>query len=157
MKINLFQFCDHCWVFQICWHIECNILTWSYFRILNSSAGIWSPPLALFVVMLPMAHLTLHSKMFSSGWVTSPPWLSGSLRSFLYSSSVYFCHLFLIYSASVRSYYFYPLLCPSLHEVFLWYLITWKRSLVFPILLSSSISLHCSLKKAFLFILATSS
>ena len=32
----------------------------------------------------------------------TPSWLSGSLRSFLYSSSVYSCHLFLISFASVR-------------------------------------------------------
>ena len=24
MKIDLFQSCGHCWVFQICWHIECS-------------------------------------------------------------------------------------------------------------------------------------
>ena len=24
MKIDLFQFCGHCWVLQICWHIECS-------------------------------------------------------------------------------------------------------------------------------------
>ena len=35
----------------------------SSFRILNSSAGIPSPPLALFAAMLPKAHLTLHSRM----------------------------------------------------------------------------------------------
>ncbi|KAM9768023.1 coatomer subunit delta isoform 3-T3 [Dama dama] len=35
-------------------------------RILNSSAGIPSPPLALFVVMLPKAHLTSHSRMSGS-------------------------------------------------------------------------------------------
>ena len=29
--------CGHCWVFQICWQIECNTLTASYFRILRSS------------------------------------------------------------------------------------------------------------------------
>ena len=56
-------------------------------RIKNISTKIPSPPLALFVVMLPKAHLTLHSR------------LSGSL----------------IYS---------------------------KRSLMFPIFLFSSISLH---------------
>ncbi|KAB0359049.1 hypothetical protein FD754_003205 [Muntiacus muntjak] len=33
----------------------------------------------------------------------TPSWLSGPLRCFLYSSSVYSCHLFLISSASVRS------------------------------------------------------
>ena len=32
-------------------------------RIWNSSTGIPSPPLALFVVMLPKAHLTSHSRM----------------------------------------------------------------------------------------------
>ena len=35
-------------------------------------------------------------------------------------------------------------------KCFPWYLIFLKRSLVFPILLFSSISLHCSLKKALL-------
>ena len=53
MKTDLFQSCGHCWVFQICWHIECNTLTASSFRIRNSSAGIPSPPLALFIMMLP--------------------------------------------------------------------------------------------------------
>ena len=27
MKIDLFQSCAHCWVFQICWYIECRIST----------------------------------------------------------------------------------------------------------------------------------
>jgi len=27
MKTDLFQSCGHCWVFQICWHIECNTFT----------------------------------------------------------------------------------------------------------------------------------
>ena len=53
-----FQSCGHCWGFQICWHIECNTFTASYFRIWNSSTGIPSPPLALVIVMLPKAHLT---------------------------------------------------------------------------------------------------
>ena len=39
----------------------------------------------------------------SSRWVIIPSWLSWSWRSFLYSSSVYSCHFFLISSASVRS------------------------------------------------------
>ena len=38
--------CGHCWVFQICWHIECSTFTASSFRIWNSSTGIPSPPLA---------------------------------------------------------------------------------------------------------------
>ena len=44
--------CGHCWVFQICWHIECNTLTAFSFRIWNSSAGIPLLALALFVVLL---------------------------------------------------------------------------------------------------------
>ena len=64
------------WVFWICWHIECSALTASSSRILNSSAGILSPPLALFIVILPKAHLTLHSRMSGSQWVITPSWLS---------------------------------------------------------------------------------
>jgi len=50
--------------FQICWHIECSTSTASSFRIWNSSTGIPSPPLALFVVMLSKAHLTSHSRIW---------------------------------------------------------------------------------------------
>ena len=39
--------------FQMCWHIECSTFTASSFRMWNRSAGIPSPPLALFVVLLP--------------------------------------------------------------------------------------------------------
>ena len=35
MKIDLFQSCDHCWVFQIFWHIECSTFTASSFKIWN--------------------------------------------------------------------------------------------------------------------------
>ena len=105
MKTDLFQSCGHCWVFQICWHIECGTFTASSFRIWNSSMP--SPPLALLVVMLPKAHLTSHSRMSGSRWVITPSWLSWLWRSFLYSSSVYSCHL-LISSASIRS---IPFLC----------------------------------------------
>ena len=63
MKTDLFQSCGHCWVFQICWHIECSTFTASTFRIWNSSAGISSLLLALFVVMLSKVHLTSHSRM----------------------------------------------------------------------------------------------
>ena len=55
MKTDLFQSCGHCWVFQICWHIECSTFTASSFRIWNSSIWIPSPPLALFIVMVLMA------------------------------------------------------------------------------------------------------
>ena len=94
MKTDLFQSHGHCWVFQIFWHIECSTFTASSFRIWNSSTGIPSPPLALFVVILPKAHLTAHSRMSGCRWVIIPSWLSGSWRSFLYSS-VYSCHLFI--------------------------------------------------------------
>ena len=105
-KLTFFQSCVHCWVFQICWHIECSTFTASSFSIWSSSTGIPSPPLALFRVMLSKAHLTSHSRMSGSRWmwVITPSWLSGSWRCILYSSSVYSCHLFLISSASVRSY-----------------------------------------------------
>ena len=66
MKTDLFQSCGHCWIFQICWHIKCSTLTASSFRISNSSAGTQSPPLTLFVVMLPKTHLTSHYRISSS-------------------------------------------------------------------------------------------
>ena len=67
MKTDLFQSCCHCWIFQIVWHIECSTFTASSFRIWNSSTGIPSPPLALFVLMLSKAHLTSHSRMSGLG------------------------------------------------------------------------------------------
>ena len=87
--------------------------------------------------MLPKAHLTLHSRMSGSRWVITPLWLSGSWKSFLYSS-IYFWHLFLISSASVGSIPFPFFILP----IFAWNiplvsLIFLKRSLVFPILLFS--------------------
>ena len=36
MKTDLFLSCGHCWVFQICWHIEYSTLTASYLRICNN-------------------------------------------------------------------------------------------------------------------------
>ena len=150
MKTDLFQSCGHCWFFQVCWHIECRTFTASTFRMWNSSAGIPSPPLALFVVILLKVYLTLHFMMSDSRWVVTTSWLSGSLRHFQYSSSVYSFHLFLITSASVR---FIPFLSteivpisgtiPLVPRIFL------MSSLVLFILLFSSISLHCLLKEAF--------
>ena len=68
---------------------------------------------------------------------------------------MYSCHLFLISAASVRSIPFLSFIEP----IFAWNvplvsLIFLKRSLVFHILLFSSISLHWSLRKAFLSLLA---
>ena len=111
MKTYLFQSCGYCWVFQICWHIECGTFNASSFRIWNSSTGIPLSTLALFVVMLPKAHMTLHSRMSGSRWVVTPLWLSRLWRSFFLYSSVYSCHLFLI-SASVRSIPFHSFIVP---------------------------------------------
>ena len=72
MKTDLFQSYGHCGVFQICRHIECSSLTASSFRTWNSWVAIPSPPLALFIVMLPKAHLTLNSTMSESRWVITP-------------------------------------------------------------------------------------
>jgi len=74
--------------------------------------------------------------MSGSRWVTTPSWLSRSLRPFLYNFSVYSCHLFLISSASVRSLPFLSCIEP----IFAWNvplvsLIFLRRSPVFPILL----------------------
>ena len=150
-KTDFFQSCGHCWVFQICWHIECSNFTASSFRIWNSSTWIPSPPLPLFIVMLPKAHFPWCLAL--GEW--SPSWSSGSWRSFFYSSSVYSCHLFLISSASVRCIPFLSFIEP----IFAWNvplvsLIFLKGCIVFPILLFSSISLHWSLRKAFLSLLA---
>ena len=135
MKTDLFQSCGHCWIFQICWHIECSIFTASCFRIWNNSPGILSPPLALFIVMLPKALLTSLSRMAGFRWVITLSWLSVSWISFFVQFFYVSCHLFLIASASVRSIWnlsFIVLIfawnVPLLSLIFL------KRSLVFPIL-----------------------
>ena len=154
MNTDLFQSCVHCWVFQIWWHIKCSTFTTSSSYIWNSSTGIPSPPLALSIVMLPKAPLTSHCRMSGSTWVITPSWLSGSLRSFLYSSSMYCCY-FLIFCASLRSLLSLSFIVPILAwNIPLISLIFLNRSLVFPILMFNYISLHCSFKKAFLLPLA---
>ena len=100
MKTDFFQSCGHCWVFQICWHIEFSTFIASSFIIWNSSTGIPSPPVTLFIVMLPKTHLTSNSRMSGSRWVIIPSWLSGSWRSFLHSFSLYSCFCW-IYNISV--------------------------------------------------------
>ena len=68
---------------------ECNYaVVWTFFyiaafpselewKLTFSSPVILSLPLALFVVMLPKVHLTLHSRMSGSRQVITPLWLSG--------------------------------------------------------------------------------
>ena len=127
MKTDLLQSCGCCWVFHICWRIECGTLTASGLRILNTSAGIPWPLLALFVLMLPKAHFTSHSRMSGSRWVTTPSWLAGSLRPFLCSSSVYSYHLFSISSFSAR--------LTLLFLSFIMPILTWHVPLISPIFL----------------------
>ena len=122
MKSDFFHSCGLCWVFQICWHIECStFIALLSLRIWNRLTGIPSSPLALFVEMLPKARLTSHSRLSVSRRVITPLWLSGSWRSFLYSS-VYSCHLFLISSASVMSILFLSFIMPIFAWNFPWYL-----------------------------------
>ena len=117
MKVDILQSCGHCWVSQICWHIECSTLTESCFRIWNSSAGILTPSLARFVVMLPKVLLSSQSRKFCLGeWAHHYGYLS--FKTFFFkkhththkkkkkknkNSSVHSCHCFLIYSASLGS------------------------------------------------------
>ena len=81
------------WPFPVLWPLLSfpNLLTYwvqhlttSSFRIWNSSTGIPSPPLALFVVMLSKAYLSLLSRKSGSRWVITPSliWLPGLLRPF---------------------------------------------------------------------------
>ena len=58
----------HFRIFQLCWHTEYSTLTVSSFRIWYRPFGIPSPPLALFIVMLPKAHLTSYSWMSAWKW-----------------------------------------------------------------------------------------
>ena len=83
--------------------------------------------------------------MSGSRWVTTPSWLSGSLSPFLYSSSMYSCHI-LISSASLRLLPFLPFMPIFALNIHLVSSVFLRRSLVFPSLLFSSISLHCSFK-----------
>ena len=73
------------WPFPVLWPLLSfpNLLAYwvqhfhsSIFQDWNSSTGIPSPPLALFVVMLSKVHLTSHSRMSGSRWVITPSWLS---------------------------------------------------------------------------------
>ena len=119
MKTDLFKSCGHSWVFQICRHIECSTSIASYFRIWNSSTGIPSLPLALFVGMLPKAHLTSHSRISGSRWVITPLWLSDYHKDLF--CTVLLC--ILVYLMPLLGpYHFCPLSNPSLHEMFPWYL-----------------------------------
>ena len=68
MKTDLFQSFFHCWGFHICWRNECSTFTASSFRIWNSSTGIPSHPLALFIVMLSKAHFHIPGCLALGEW-----------------------------------------------------------------------------------------
>ena len=69
------------WPFPVLWPLLsfpnllaycCSTFTALSFRIWNSSAGIPSTLLALFIMMLPKAYLTSHPRMSGSRWVITP-------------------------------------------------------------------------------------
>ena len=135
MKIDLFQSCGHCWVFQTCWHIKCSTFTASSSRVWNSSTGIPLPPLALSLEMLSTAHLTLNSGCLTLGkWSHHRDYLG--CKDLFCSFSVYSCHLLLISSASVRF-----ILFPS----FIMPIFRWNVSLVSLIFLKRFFSLSHSI------------
>ena len=153
MKTDLFQSCGHCWVFQICWHKECSTLAASSFRIWNSSPGILWPPLDPFIMMLPKA-IWLHIP----GCLALSKWLN--YHDYLGCEDL-FCTVCVFLPPLLNIFCF----CWSLpflsfiEAIFAWNvllvsLIFLKNTLVFPILLFSSNSLHGSLRKAFLSLLA---
>jgi len=152
---TIFQSCGLFWVIQIWWHIEHSTLTALSLRISNSSAGIPSVPLALFIVMLPQVHLPCTPGCLAlSEWPRHRGYSSHWNLFFFYCSSVYSCQLFLTSSASVRSLQFLSFIMP----IFAWNIplvspIVLKRSLIFCIMFSS-ISLHWTVRKSFLFLLA---
>ena len=76
------------WLFPVQWSLlfpnllACLMQPFNSIIFLNSSGGISLPPLALFFVVFPKAHLTSHSRMSDARPVTTPLWLSWSLRPF---------------------------------------------------------------------------
>ena len=153
-----------------CWQLVCLLLRnvysdslpllgvfccWVQFSSLAQSCLTLCDPMDCSTPGFPVHHQLPELTQTHSGSrsVITPSWLSASWRSFLYSSSVYSCHLFLISSASVRSIPFLSFIEPIIaRNVPLLSLTFLKRSLVFPILLLSSLSLHWSLRKAFLYV-----
>ena len=145
VKTYLFQSCGYCWVFQMFSHIECSTFTASSFRIWINASGIPLPPLALFIVMLSKATwLHIPGCLALGQWSHHHDYL-GREDLFVQFFCVFLPPLLNIFS-SARSLPFLSFAwnVPLVSLIFL------KRSLVVSILLFSSISLHWSLKKAFL-------
>ena len=75
MQTDLFQSCGHCWIFQICWPIECSTFTDHLLGseigqslVTSPSFGILLPPLALFIEMLPKATWLCTPGCLTLGW-----------------------------------------------------------------------------------------
>ena len=147
------------WSFPVLWpllsfpnllHTECSTFKASSFRIWNSSTGFPPPPLALFAVMPPEAHLSSHSGCLALGEWSHDGGYLGHEDLFCIVLLCILATSCLISSASVRSIPFLSF-TESLfaRNIPLVSLIFMKRSLVFLILLFSSISLQWTLRKAF--------
>ena len=80
--------------FQICWYIECNTFTTWSFRILNTSAGVTSLPLALLHEMFPWYIQFFWRELysFSHSSVSSASLHCSSLLAILWNSGTQ--HLF---------------------------------------------------------------
>ena len=147
------------WPFPVLWpllsfpnllHIECSTFTAPSSRIWNSSTGFPSPPLALFAVTPPEAHLPWHSGCLALGEWSHDRGYLGHEDLFCIVLLCILATFCLISSASVRSIPFLSFIEPLFaRNIPLVSLIFMKRSLVFLILLFSSISLHWTLRKAF--------
>ena len=128
MRIDFFQSCVLCWVFQVCWHNECKTLMASSCRDLNSSVGMSSHPLALLTSVLLKAHLTSHFRRLRvTNYTMILIWF---IKIFLYSSSLHSFDLFFISSASCRSLPFLSFIVP---------IFGWNAPLIFPIFLKKSL------------------
>ena len=113
MKTDHFPFCGHCSDFQNAGILTEGLLTASTFRIWNSSTGIPSPPLALFILMLPKVNWTSHSRMSSyrCDHTIVVIWV---IENFL----IQFLHVFLSPLLNIFCFcwvhnFFFPLVCPS--------------------------------------------
>ena len=67
-KVTFSRPVANCWVFQICWHIECSTFTASSFRIGNSSTGIPSSPLCLLWCSLRPTWLCTSKRLALGEW-----------------------------------------------------------------------------------------
>jgi len=108
--------CFHCFPFYLPWSDGTRAMI-LVFRMLS-----FKPTFSLSsFIFIKRIFSSSHYRMSGSRWVTTPSWLSRS-RAFLYSTSVYSCHLFLISFAYASSLLFLSLSCPFLHAVFTGYL-----------------------------------